>query len=124
MPRGDRTANRDLAAIRLAGGATQLEASKAATVSERTVGHWLTDPTFANRVVELRDAMVAKAAGRLAESMDGAALVLRTLLASRDENVKLRVAVKLIELGLKVADLHELQQRIESLEERDRERKT
>lgn len=118
MPGGRKAENRDLAAVALASGKTVAEAATAAQVSERTVATWRADPTFRARVVELRGEMVAAAAGRLSSSMSQAADVLKGLLESETEAIRLRAADRLIELGLKVTELHELQKRVEEIEAR------
>ncbi len=104
-------------AAELAGGATVAEASASAGVSDRTAFRRLTDPTFKARVVELRAQMVAEAAGRLSRNMTAAADVLAKLLKSEDEHVQHKAAVKLIELGLKVTELAELENRVRELEQ-------
>ena len=118
MPGGNRSANRDLAAVALAAGKTAAEAATAAGVSARTVVGWRAAPEFAARVAELRAAMVSAAAGRLADGMAAAADVMRALLGSADEGVRHRAAAKLLEVGLKATELVELQRRVEELERR------
>lgn len=108
----------ELLAAQIAAGKTIKEAAAAAGVGERTVSRRLQDKAFLARVTELRDGMVRQAGGVLADAMVVAALVLKKLLLSADEHVRHKSAVKLIELGLKVADVAELQKRVEELERR------
>lgn len=116
MPGGTNQANRDLAAVALACGKSLAEAATAAGVTERTVLRWKKDPPFKTRVEELRADIVRDTAGQLASSMTRAAEVLDTLLKSANERVQLTAATQIIELGLKVTELSELQKRIEDLE--------
>ena len=66
---------------------------------------------------ELRGEMVSAAAGRLADGMSEAAGVLRSLLADSDPHIRHKAAVKLIELGVKVVELSELEQRVVEMEQ-------
>ncbi|MBA4065917.1 MAG: hypothetical protein C0501_19805 [Isosphaera sp.] len=116
MARGGRHSADDLLAAELAAGQTVRDAARTAGVSEHTAHRRNGDPAFKARVAELRVGMVAEASGRLAESMGRAANVLRDLLGSADEKVRLRAAERMIELGLKVVELTELQRRVEELE--------
>ena len=86
-------------------------------VSERTAFRRLEDAAFKARVAELRSAMVRTAAGRLVDGMTEAAGVLRAGLTDPDANIRHKSAVKLIELGVKVTELAELEQRVEELEQ-------
>jgi hypothetical protein len=115
--RGRRNADDRLAA-ELAAGKTVRDAAGAAGVGERTAHRRLAEPVFKMRVAELRGEMVAAAAGRLADGMGEAAAVLRGLLGSADEHVRHKAAAKLIELGLKVVELAELERRVSELEQR------
>jgi hypothetical protein len=70
----------------------------------------------------LRAGFIASAAGRLAEGMTQAADTLRKLLSSESESIRLRAADRLLEIGVKVVELQELQSRVEELERRLAER--
>jgi hypothetical protein len=116
MPKGDRTRNRDLAAVALAGGKTAKEAAVAAGVSERTVFQWLTHEPFKLRVSELRGEMVSAALGRLSDGLCAAADALNELVKQQDADVKLKAAVKVIELALKVREQTDLADRLAAVE--------
>ena len=116
MPGGSKQHNRDLAAVALAAGQTGAEAAAAASVVERTVRAWNSEFAFRARVRELRDQMVQRAAASLADSMTEAATVLRELLKSEDEDVRHRAAVKVLDLGVKVGEVADLQARVAELE--------
>jgi hypothetical protein len=115
--RGRRDADDRLAA-ELAAGKPVRDAAKAAEVSERTAYRRLENPGLRARVSESRDAMVAAAAGRLADGMAAAADVLRDLLGSQDEGIRLRAASQLLTHGLRVIELAELERRVSDLERR------
>jgi hypothetical protein len=108
----------DRIAYELAAGRTAREAAAATGVSERTIHRRMADPAFRARTNELRSGMISTAAGRLADGMTGAADALLDLMQNTDTNMKFRAAVKVVELGLKVGELAELQRRVDDLERR------
>ena len=116
MAHSGRDSANDRLAAELAAGRTVREAATAARVAERTAHRRQADTAFREKVADLRARMVSAAAGRLADGMTGAANVLREQLGSTDEHLRHRSAVKLIELGLKVAELTELERRVSELE--------
>jgi hypothetical protein len=113
---GRRNADEALA-LALAGGQTLRAAAEAAKVAERTATRRMADPAFRQRVAELRGDMVQRSLGRMAEGMSEAADVLRQLLAARSESVRLGAARSLLELGVKLRESVELEQRLRDLEE-------
>lgn len=116
MAHRGRTNADDLLAAALAAGKTAREAATAAGVAERTVFRRLADDPFRRRVSEHRAAMLGTAAGRLADTMTSAADVLRGLLGDPDPDVRHRAAVKVIELGAKLAELTDIERRLSELE--------
>jgi hypothetical protein len=117
MARGGRAGADERLAAELAAGKTVREAATSAGVSERTAFRRLVDAAFKARVAELRSEMVRTAAGRLVDGMTEAAGVLRAGLTDPDANIRHKSAVKLIELGVKVTELAELERRVEELEQ-------
>jgi hypothetical protein len=114
-------ANADpIIALALAGGGTVEDAAKAANVCTRTVNRRMKDADFKAEVSRLRGEMISRATGRLAEGMGWAALVLRTLLTSSAEGIRLRAAAKILDSGLRVVELHELAERVAALEQNKR----
>jgi hypothetical protein len=105
-----------LLAAELAAGKTVREAAGRAGISERTAHRRLEDSTFRARIAALRAEMLSAASGRLADGMVAAADVLRKLLAHRDANIRRQTAAKLLELGLRVREVVELEQRVQDLE--------
>jgi hypothetical protein len=68
------------------------------------------------RVAELRGEMVQRSLGRMADGMSNAADVLRALLAADSESVRLGAARSLLELGVKLRESVELEERLRVLE--------
>jgi len=106
----------DLLAAELAAGKTVRDAATAAGVAERTAHRRRTDADFKARVGALRADMVGAACGRLADGMATAADVLLALLADAGPDVRHRAAVKVIELGVKLGELADLERRVAELE--------
>jgi hypothetical protein len=104
-------------ALALAAGQTVRLAAEAAGVSERTATRRSADPAFRRRVGELRADMVARSVGRMAEGMSDAADVLRALLApGTPPAVRLGAARSLLELGVRLRDSVEIEERLAALE--------
>jgi hypothetical protein len=112
--RGRRNADAVLAAA-LAGGAKVKQAAQRADVSERTAFRRLADPGFRRQVVEARSAMVARACGRMAAGMAGAAVTLRRLLKAESDAVKLGAARALLELGYKLGEVAGIREQLDEL---------
>jgi hypothetical protein len=115
--RGRKNADEALA-LALAGGQTLRGAAAAAKIAERTATRRMADPAFRQRVAELRGDMVQRSLGRMADGMSEAADVLRQLLAARSESVRLGAARSLLELGVRLRESVELEQRLADLEQR------
>ena len=113
--RGRRNADEALA-LGLATGQTLRAAAAAAGVAERTATRRWADPAFRRRVSELRGELVAQALGGVADGMADAAATLRALLGADRESVRLGAARALLELGVKLRDSVELQERLQALE--------
>jgi hypothetical protein len=104
-------------ALALAAGQTLRVAAEAAGVSERTATRRWADLGFRRRVAELRGDMVARSLGRMADGMAEAADVLRALLAAgTPPAVRLGAARALLELGTKLRESVELEERLQALE--------
>jgi hypothetical protein len=103
-------------ALALATGATVRDAASTAGIGERTAHRRLDDPAFHKRVSELRAALIDAAAGKVATAMTAAAHTLEGLLAAESETVRLAAAKALIELGVKLRDSTDHEQRLKALE--------
>jgi HEAT repeat protein len=115
--RGRRNADEALA-LALATGQTLRAAAEATGIGERTATRRWADPAFRHRVAELRGEMVQRALGCMADGMGEAADKLRQLLTAESESVRLGAARALLELGVKLRESVELEQRLLVLEQR------
>ena len=104
--------------LALACGATVEAAARQCNVSERTVYRRLKEPAFQARVQEARGEMVKRSAGMLTAA---AGASVQTLLSLQKDSappaVRLGAARAVIELGVKVRELADLETRIAALEE-------
>src|SRR5262245_17805288 len=98
--------------LTLAGGATVRQAAEQAGLSERTAHRRLADADFCRRVTRLRGEMVERALGKMADGMAEAADTLRQLLHAESESVRLGACRGLLELGVKLRESVELEQRL------------
>jgi hypothetical protein len=114
--RGRRNADEALA-VALASGQTLRDAAGTAGVSERTATRRWADPVFRRRVAELRGELVGRSLGCLADGMAEAAGVLRQLLSAQSESVRLGAARSLLELGVKLRESVEIEERLRAVEE-------
>jgi hypothetical protein len=119
--RGRKNADEALA-LALASGLTVEAAAARAGVSARTAYRRRADPAFQQHAAELRAEMVQRAVGQLADGMADAAARLRELLRAEGESVCLGAARALLELGVKLRESTELQERLAALEARDKGR--
>jgi hypothetical protein len=111
-----RIADEQLAA-ELAAGKTIREAAAAAGVSLRTAKRRLNEPEFKKRIMDVRAAAVANATAIVFSGMNEAASVLKQLVSHKDPRIQERAAVKVIELGMKLNAVTELERRLEQLEQ-------
>jgi hypothetical protein len=105
------------AALALAGGATIIDAAKAAGISARTVRRRLQRVEYRMEISRLRGQLLDAAVGKLAAATADAVDTLVQLLGAASEHVKLGAAKAIVELGLSLAEAVEVQGRITTLEE-------
>ncbi|AWM36965.1 hypothetical protein GobsT_51550 [Gemmata obscuriglobus] len=115
---GDRVKkNDDKLLLALACGATVEAAAKQCELTDRTVYRRLNDPAFKSRLAELRGDMVRRCAGMLTAAAGEA---VRTLLSLQGSSTppatRLGAARAILELGLKVREVAELEVRMSELE--------
>jgi hypothetical protein len=107
----------DALLLALACGATVEAAARQSGLTERTVYRRLKEPEFRTRLQDIRTDMVRRAAGMLTAA---AATAVNTLLSLQKESVtpsvRLGAARAVLELGIKVRELAELQLRMDELE--------
>jgi len=104
--------------LALAGGQTVRDAARSAGIGERTATRRAADPAFCRRVAELRSEMVARAAGQLADGMAQAVATLRGLLRAESESVRLAAARSILEIGPRLRETAELEERLAAIESR------
>jgi hypothetical protein len=112
-----RKKNEDALLLALACGATVEAAAKQCNLSDRTVYRRLKESTFKAKLSEMRSDMVRRAAGMLTAAATAA---VNTLLSLQKESappaVRLGAARAILELGIKVREMAELENRIAALE--------
>lgn len=117
MPRPQRKKNEDPLLLALACGATVEAAARQCGLSDRTVYRRLEDPEFKKRLDKVRADMVERSSAMLTAAAGEA---VRTLLALQKDStpaaVRLGAARAILEVGIKVRQMVELEQRMAELE--------
>jgi hypothetical protein len=109
----------EAAALALASGCTLAAAAVASKAGERTINTWLAKvPALRRRISELRADMTSQSLGRMANAMSDAADVLKRLLEAESESVRLSAARSILELGVKLRETVEFEERLVALEAR------
>ncbi len=117
MPSPQRRKNEDPLLLALACGATVESAARQCGLSDRSVYRRLQDPEFKKRLDRVRADMIQRSAGMLTAAAGEA---VRTLLALQKEAtpaaVRLGAARAILEVGMKVRQVVEFEQRLAELE--------
>ena len=114
--RGRKTVD-DLLLTALACGATAEQAARAANVSLRTVRRRLNDPAFAAKLQEMRSDLLQRASGMLtAASLEAVKTLVSLQGTTMPPPVRLGAARAVLELGLRVRELAEVEGRLALLE--------
>jgi hypothetical protein len=100
----------------LAAGVTIKYAAEQAGISERTAHRRLAEPAFVRELTQARAALLEQALGQLAAGSVEAVAKLRKLLDHYDGRVMLGAARSILELGSKLHESVELEQRVRRLE--------
>ena len=107
----------DALLLALACGATVEAAARQCRLTERTVYRRLADAEFRHRLQEVRADMVQRTAGALtAASMESVRTLLELQKPPAPAAVRLGAARAVLELGVKLRETAELEQRITALE--------
>ena len=115
---GRKNANEQLL-IALACGATVENAARKAGVSTATAYRRLANTDFRERLQQLRGEMVSRASGTLTAASGEAVRTLVELLKnSVSPSVRLGAARTILEIGMKIREVAELEQRLAELEGR------
>ena len=96
----------------LAGGASVRQAAAKAGIGQRTAYRRWSDPDFRQRVTEVRAEMFEQAVGMLAGAACEGVETLRELLSSKSDSVRLGAARSILELGSRLREVVELEQRL------------
>jgi hypothetical protein len=118
MAENGRRKRHDVLALQLAYGQTVRDAAQAAGVGERTATRRWADAAFRRRVAELRAGMMQRALGHMADGMIEAAATLRALLKAESESVRLGACRAMLELGVKLRESVDHEERLQALEAR------
>jgi hypothetical protein len=112
------TPRQEAAALALARGCKLEKAAQESGAGQRTIKTWMASlPAFRRRNVELRSEMTFRALGRLVDNMASASETLGYLSRKgKSETVRLGAARAVLELGQKVRESVELEERIAALE--------
>lgn len=106
----------DALALALARGATLRDGATEAGIGERTATRRWADPAFRQRVTELQHEMVTRSVRRLSDGMTEAVDVLRKLLSSNRDTIRLAAARTILDFGMKGWDSLEIDARVQELE--------
>jgi hypothetical protein len=117
MARPKRKKNEDSLLLALACGATVEAAARQCGLSERTVYNRLGDDEFKKRLERVRADMVDRSAGMLTAAGGEAIRTLLTLQKDSTPTVRLGAARTILEMGLKIRQMVDLEQRMAELEE-------
>ena len=116
MARPKRKKNEDSLLLALACGATVEAAARQCGLSERTVYNRLGDDEFKKRLERVRADMVDRSAGMLTAAGGEAIRTLLTLQKDSTPTVRLGAARTILEIGLKMRQMVDLEQRMAELE--------
>ncbi|HWB10244.1 MAG TPA: hypothetical protein VG826_13520 [Pirellulales bacterium] len=111
-------AGNDELVLALAAGASLREAAEQAGLEERTARSRIADADFRRAVSRARGGLFAAALGRLAGLACKATAVLERLMASDQPSVARRAAKAVLELGSRLRESTELDERLTRLEEK------
>ena len=124
MPQRGRRRADDILLMALACGLTTEAAAQKANVGVATAYRRLKDPDFMHRLQQIRAGMVQRTAGSLvAAGIEAVKTLLALQQASNPGSVRLGAARAVLELGTKLRESVELEQRIAALEQKTDERK-
>jgi hypothetical protein len=118
MPANPRKKNDTPLLLALACGATVEQAARQAGLTARTVYRRLEDPAFRRKVQRLRCEIVQRTAGTLtAAATEAVKTLLELLKGNSPAAVRLGAARSVLEIGMKVREVAELEERLTALEE-------
>jgi hypothetical protein len=107
---------KELAIEALGVGLSVIEASERANVSRATVYRWLEDETFSKAVLSKKREVLERLSSRLSGLALRGLQVLDELMASEDENIRLRASNGVLSRFTEVLEVLQLERRVETLE--------
>ncbi|VTU02526.1 Phage protein OS=Acetonema longum DSM 6540 GN=ALO_17461 PE=4 SV=1 [Gemmataceae bacterium] len=113
-----RKKNEDALLLALACGATVEAAARQCGLTDRTIYRRLSEPAFKDRLQALRTDMVARAAGMLTAAAGEAVRTLLQLQKDAPATVRLGAAKAVLEVGMKLREVVDLEARMAALEAR------
>ena len=93
------------------------KACKKANISKVSFYKWLNDETFRREYEKQRDSIIDNSITKLKTCFSLAIDELYNLLTSKNENIRIRAAEKIIEFNIEIAEVKALENRIQALEE-------
>lgn len=111
-------AKQERVALLLAAGRTQTEAAAEAGVAVKTIQRWREDPRFIHKVSWLRSELLANGLGKLSDATVEAADVLRGLLKSNNEAIRLAAARSVLQVSNELRKTVETEELVEELQRR------
>jgi hypothetical protein len=119
MSQAPRKKAEDALLLALACGATVDQAARQCGLSTRTVYRRLAEPDFCRRLQRVRADFVQRTAGTLtAAASEAVRTLLELLKAPSPAAVRLGAARAVLEIGMKVREVADLEERLAALEER------
>jgi hypothetical protein len=116
MPHRGRSNADSVLIASLASGRTQDQAAEKAGVSARTVRRRLEDPEFVAQVDAARRDLLQRSIAQLMASSMAAVATMHSLLRANSENVRLGAARAILELGQKLREGIDVEERLARLE--------
>jgi hypothetical protein len=103
-------------ALALAAGFGVCAAAEKTNMSRKTAQRKLADPAFRRLVADMRDELIGRALGRLADNMTVASEEIAALLKAENPALRLRAARAMLTFGLRLRDSVDLTERIRQVE--------
>ena len=119
MAHDDKLKRDDGLVLAVARGLTVRHAAEESGFSERTAHRRLADPEFCRRVSAIRGELMERAGGRLSDAATQAVDVLRELLDSDADTIRLAAARTILQQTVALRTAAELEQRIARLEQNE-----
>jgi hypothetical protein len=118
MPQRGRRHADQILSVSLAFGATVAAAARAAGVGEATVYRRLKDPEFCKMVEQAKTDMVQRTSGAITGAgMEAVKTMAELMKPSNPPSIRLGASRSILEIGMKVREREDLEQRLAALEQ-------